>query len=103
MTIVAGLLVLVSVTALLIWFLIKMSDWVAARVPDPSKRVGGSIDVAKLKPRVEDVRRDYLAARRSPRGQSFRTALLRLARRAVAHLGYFCRRAPEADVHTKGL
>jgi hypothetical protein len=62
---------------------------------DPAKWTGKAIDVTKLKPRVEDVRRDYLAARQPAKGLCFHRALMDLARQAVARLAYFHDRPPE--------
>jgi hypothetical protein len=60
------------------------------------------IDVSQLKPSVEEVRRDYLAARRSAKDTFFRRSLLGLARRAVARLAYFHDREPEEHPQTHG-
>jgi len=56
---------------------------------DPAEWTGKSIDVTKLKPAVEDLRRDYLAARQPTRGIFFHRNLFELARRRVARLAYF--------------
>ncbi|HTL16697.1 MAG TPA: hypothetical protein VL793_05635 [Patescibacteria group bacterium] len=56
---------------------------------DPAKWTGHAIDTAKLKPKLEDVRRNYLTARHSPRGNCFHRTLLGLARRAAARLAFF--------------
>ena len=57
---------------------------------------GQSIDAAKLKPMVENVRRNYIAAHPPARGICFHRALLALARRAIGRLEYFHDRASEA-------
>jgi hypothetical protein len=69
---------------------------------DPAKWTGKAIDVAPLKPRIESVRRNYLAAQQPAKGLCFHRALLELARRAVAQLAYFHDRASEhhAQAHT---
>jgi len=56
---------------------------------DSTKWNGRPIDVTKLKPTVEDVRRDYLAARQSAKGVCYHRCLLRLARRSVTRFAYF--------------
>ena len=65
---------------------------------------GQAIDAEKLKPAVESVRGDILAACRPIVGFCFHKSLLGFARRAVARLGYFHGRAPEehAQTATKG-
>jgi hypothetical protein len=65
---------------------------------------GKPIDAEKLKPAVESVRGDYLAACRPTAGFCFHKSLLGFARRAVASLGYFRGKAPEehAQTATKG-
>lgn len=103
MLIVLAILTLVTLTGLWVGFCIKMSQWISIEEQDPPKRTGRSIDVANLKPRVEDARRDYLAARGSPRGQFFHTALLRRARQVVTHFAYFRRQAREEDLDARGL
>jgi hypothetical protein len=66
-------------------------------VCDPAKWTGKAIDVTKLKPTVEDLRRDYLATRHARKSVGYRKTLMGLARRAVLQLAYFRRR--EADEH----
>jgi hypothetical protein len=67
---------------------------------DPAEWTGTAIDVTPLKPRIEGVRRDYLAAQQPSKGLCFHRALLELARRAVAQLAYFHDRAPEHHAQT---
>jgi hypothetical protein len=67
---------------------------------DPAKWTGRAIDVAKLKPRVEELRRDYLSGRPPAKGLCFHQSLLNLARRVVVQLAYFHDREPEAHEHT---
>ena len=62
---------------------------------DPAKRTGKAIDVTQLKPKVEVVRRNYLAAQQPANGLCFHRALIELARQAVARLAYFHDRLPE--------
>jgi hypothetical protein len=57
--------------------------------PNPDEWTGTGIDVSSLKPRLEDVRRNYVAVCRPARAVSFRRNLLRIAQRAVAHLAFF--------------
>jgi hypothetical protein len=56
---------------------------------------GKAIDVTPIKPVIEDLRRDYLAARAPTRGIFFHRSLLRLARRTIARMAYFQEREPE--------
>ncbi|MCX6905860.1 MAG: hypothetical protein NTW03_20735, partial [Verrucomicrobia bacterium] len=56
---------------------------------DPAEGTGKSIDVTKLNPTLEDLRRDYLAARQPTRGIFFHRNLFELTRRRVARLAYF--------------
>jgi len=69
---------------------------------DPAKWTGKAIDVTQLKPKVENVRRNYLAARQPPKDLCFRRALIEMARRAVAQLAYFHDRAPEHQAQAHG-
>jgi hypothetical protein len=62
---------------------------------DPAEWTGKAIDVARLKPRIEGLRHDYLAVRQPPKGLCFHRSLIELARRAVARLAYFHDRARE--------
>jgi len=66
----------------------------------PAKWTAKPIDVTKLKPSVEAVRRDYLAARQSTRGNFFRRRLLGLVRRRIAQLSYFHDRESEVPAQT---
>ena len=57
---------------------------------DPAKWTGTTIDVANLRPRVDRVRGDYLAApRSSAQTRWYRCRLLSLAGRAVSQLSFF--------------
>jgi len=69
---------------------------------DAAEWVGKPIDVTKLKPTVEDVRCDYLAARLSTRGILFHRSLLGIARRTVARLAYFQDRESHDPAHEHG-
>jgi len=68
---------------------------------DPRKWTGHGIDVSELKSRVEQVRRDYLASRRTV-GGVFRRSLLEWARRVVVGLGYFRHKEAEQSAHGHG-
>jgi hypothetical protein len=59
------------------------------REDDTEEQIGEAIDVTKLKPTVESVRHDYVAARQRARGGFLRKRLLGLARRSVARLSFF--------------
>jgi hypothetical protein len=65
----------------------------------PSNWTGHGIEASELKPRVEQVRRDYLAAREAKIGVSFHRYLFGLARRAVMQLGYFRHGEPGKHAH----
>ncbi len=75
----------------------RVRNW--APQDDPQKWTGHGIEVSALRPRVEQVRRDYLLARQAPRGTWFHRSLVELARRAVMRLGYFQHRETEQNVH----
>jgi hypothetical protein len=61
---------------------------------------GQAMDITKLKPTIEDVRRDYLAARPSTRGIFFHKQMLGLAHRAVTRSAYFHDRETEEHALT---
>ena len=65
---------------------------------DPEKWTGKAIDVASLQPRLNEVRRNYLATRHSPRGLWFHQVLLEWTRQAVARLAYFHSRKSRDEV-----
>ena len=69
---------------------------------DPTKWTGHGIDVVKLKPRVEELRRDHLRGQPPAKGLSFHRALLDVARRAVVRLAFFHDRESESHEHTHG-
>jgi hypothetical protein len=69
---------------------------------DPAKWTGQAIDVTKLKPRVEEVRRDHLRTRAPAKDLCAHRALLTLARRVVARLAYFQDRESDNHAHTHG-
>jgi hypothetical protein len=50
----------------------------------PGQRTGSATDVATLKPRIDAVRHDYLAARQPIKGLWYHRGLLKVAGRAVA-------------------
>ena len=56
---------------------------------DPADWTGQAIDVTGLKPKLEEVRRNHLAARPEVKGVCFHRGLLGLARRAIVRFGYF--------------
>jgi hypothetical protein len=62
---------------------------------------GKAIDVTELKPKVEEVRRNYLEARQPVKSPCFHRALIELARQAVARLAYFHDRVPEEHAQTR--
>ena len=87
---------------LYLWF----KHWQRVRnritLEDPAKWTGHGIEALKLKPRVEQVRRDYLAARQVTRGFCFHRGLIGSARRAVIQLRYFRCREPEKQADDYG-
>ena len=66
---------------------------------DPAEWTGKGIEVTSLRPKIEQVRRDHLAARQPARGRCFHRALLNWARQAVARLPYF--RDKESEDHAR--
>lgn len=76
----------------------RVRDW--ATRDDPQKWTGHGIEVSALRPRVEQVRRDYLVAPQAARASWFHRCLVELARRAVIQLGYFQQR--DQDAHKYG-
>jgi hypothetical protein len=66
------------------------------------QQTGRGIDVAALKPRIEALRHDYLAAQQPKKGRCYHRALLEIAGRAVAQLGYFRARKEKDQPHTQG-
>jgi hypothetical protein len=64
---------------------------------DPAEWNGKAIDVTKLKPAVENARRNYPTAQKSSRNIFFHRGLLGLARRTVTRLAYFQNRVPKED------
>jgi hypothetical protein len=60
------------------------------------------IDVAKLKPSINEVRRDFLAARQRERGGHFHQASLDMARRSVVRLAFFQHRESDLHEHSHG-
>jgi hypothetical protein len=64
---------------------------------NPAEWTGSTIDLTKLKPTLEDVRRDYLAARCPPHGNFFHRSFLAHTRRVVMRLAYFRGRESEGD------
>ncbi len=62
----------------------------------PATWTGQVIDVAKLKPRVDEVRRDYLKGPLPAKTLCFQRALLDLARQVVVRLAYFHDKEPDS-------
>ena len=98
MTAVQAIIILVCVAVLVICSCIQLRRW-ESEFLKPRPLTGNSSAVAKLKPKLEHVRRNYLAARPPARGVCYHKALLGLARRAVVRLPYF--RDREAEEHAK--
>jgi hypothetical protein len=78
----------------------RVRNW--APPDDPGKWTGHGIKTSELKPRVEQVRRDPLAARQGTRRVCFHRYLLGFARRAVVRLGYFRHRESEEHARDHG-
>jgi hypothetical protein len=68
----------------------------------PAEWTGKPIDVIQLKPTLEKLRRDYLAARQPSIGVPFHRSLLGLARRTVVRLAYFQDRESNEQAHAHG-
>jgi hypothetical protein len=66
---------------------------------DPARWTGKPMDVTKLKPTVEEVRRNYLVAQQPTRGIFFHRSLLGLARRTVVRLAFF--HSKESEEHAQ--
>ena len=65
---------------------------------NPNGWTGRGIDATRLKPAVDQVRHDYLAARSlSDRDSGYRRHLLSLIGRAVRRLSFFQKRKTEED------
>jgi hypothetical protein len=60
---------------------------------------GKPVDLARLKPILEELRQDHRAARRHTRGILFHRRLLELARRTVTRLEYFQDRESHEHAH----
>ena len=78
----------------------RARNWTARE--DAQKWTGHGIEVGTLRPRVEQMRHDYLAERQVARGAWFHRSLLEMARRTVMQLGYFRQRETEQDPHKYG-
>ncbi len=78
----------------------RLRNWIPRE--DPAKWTGHGIEASELRPRLEQVRQDYLATRQATSGARFHGALLGFARRAIVQLGYFRRREPEEHAHDYG-
>jgi hypothetical protein len=101
MSVVEVIIRLTAVAVLVSYLCFKHRQRVRSRC-EPSargQRTGVVIDVAALKPRIDAVRHDYLAARQPIKGDCYRRALLKVAGRAVTQLGYFRDRKAEDQSH----
>jgi hypothetical protein len=96
---IAGGLVLIISAALLSK---TMWNCLAGKRQDPQRWTGHGFDASELTPRVAQVRRDYLAARRPAGGVGLHRSLLGLARRGVKQLGFFRQREPEEKAPDHG-
>jgi hypothetical protein len=85
-----------ALVAVLVTFLF-FKHWLRERErigpSNPAEWTGKGIDVAPIRPTIDEVRRTY--ARPTAKGLCFHRSLLALARRAAAHLAYFQEREPE--------
>ena len=86
--------VLVCMAAIAGWTYITLRCW-ASEKHDPARWAGKSLDAAKLKPNIDRVRQDYLAACQPTKGVCFHRSMLALARRAVAQSAYLRDRKAE--------
>ena len=99
------LIIEMTVLALGAWYLYfkhrqRVRNWTPR--DDPEKWTGHGIEASALKPRLEQVRRDPVAARQATRDSYFHRNLLGFARRAVVQLGYFRHREPEEHARDNG-
>ena len=78
----------------------RLHNWTPPE--DPKEWAGHAIEASEIKARVEQVRRDHLAARQATKGQGFHRHLLGFARRVVMQFGYFRDREPEEHAHHHG-
>ena len=94
---------LAIVAALGSYLYIKHSQRVRQGPPpeDPEKWTGLTIDVATLKPRVEELRRDYLREQLPAEDLCFQRALLDLARQVVLRMAFFSERGPGSHEHLR--
>ena len=78
----------------------RLDNWTPRE--DPNKWTGHAIEASEIKARVEQVRRDHLAAQHATKGLYFHRHLLGFARRVVMQFGYFRDREPEEHAHHHG-
>ena len=99
---VTEIIVRLLVAALLISYLVSKHRQRVRNRPaeplDPAVWTGTGIDTSRLVPRIELVRRDYLAGARSPMHDIwYRRGLLAWMRQAVAQLSFFQKRKSKDD------
>jgi len=98
---VTEVIIRLTLVALLVSYLL-FRQWLRDRhrvgPTNPAEWTGKGIDVTSIKPTLEEVRRSY--PRPPRRGTYFHRNLLVLARRTVAHFGYFQEHDP-ADKQEK--
>jgi hypothetical protein len=92
-------LALIALFGCYVWIKRRQMQRALSGPSDPAGWNGKGIDVSELIPKVEDVRRDYLAARQPAKGLCFHRALIELARQAMAELAYFHEREPDDRVN----
>ena len=102
MFVVVVIINLTAAAVLVSYLCIKRRQRVRSRTDphDQGQPTAGVIDVAALKPRIDAVRRNYLVTRKPQNGLGYHRALLKVAGRAVAQLGYFRARKAEDQSHT---
>src|SRR5881296_969538 len=92
MSLAEGIIRLFTVAILACYLLLKHRQRVRSRPApqDSSHLTGRALDAARLQPRIQQLRRDYLAElHSSSRTVSFRRGLIARARRALGDLPYF--------------
>jgi hypothetical protein len=76
----------------------RVRNWSGPK--NPAEWTGRAIDATRLRPTIDRVRHDYLAARPPPaRSIWCRKALLALAGRTVGRLSFFRDRKSEGEAH----
>ena len=94
----AALFMVSATVALLAYYLWLNRLYKSGKIGGTDQWTGSAFDAASVAPRLQQVRKDYLAAQ-SSRPRPHPPGLLKVAAEAVARLSYFCRpkSEPEAE------